>query len=286
MREYERVPAEQVMHLFVPDWPEQIRGIPWMHAAMVRLYHLGGFEEASVINARIGASKIAAIQTPEGEATADMATGQDAEGNLLTDIEPGQYWNLPAGSTLASFNPQFPDAAVEPFIRSCLRGVSSGLGMAYHSLANDPAQVNYSTARVALLEERDHWMTLQEWYVEHFCQRDFETWLRAEIMRGTFPAGYWQHRMQIRWQPKRWQWVDPEKDAKAKELMLALRLTSRSRILTELGEDVEEVFHEISQDEQLAASLGIELDPQPKGGAMSGRPSNADESEDSQTAAS
>lgn len=266
----ERVPAEEIRHLFVSDWPEQVRGIPWMHAALVRLYHLGAFEEAAVVNARIGASKIATLETPDGEVPDSMATGTQG-GNLLTDIEPGSYWQLPGGMKLGSFNPTFPDASVEPFIRSCLRGISSALGMAYHSLANDPAQVNYSTARVALLEERDHWMTLQEWYIEHFCTPDFEAWVRGEILSGNFPASYWQQRSQVRWQPKRWSWVDPEKDANAKKLMLDMRLTSRSRIASELGEDFEEIAHEISHDDQLADSLGIELEPETaNGGAMSG----------------
>lgn len=266
-RESERISAEHIRHLFMSDWPEQVRGFPWMHAALVRMYHLGGFEEAAVINARVGACKVATIETPDGQVPESMATGQQ-NGNLLTDIEPGQYVNLPGGATMGSFNPTFPDAAVEPFIRSCLRGISSALGMAYHSLANDPAQVNYSTARVALLEERDHWMTIQNWYIEHFCMPDFESWMRGEILSGTFPSSYYKYRSQVRWQPKRWSWVDPEKDANAKKLMLEMRLTSRSRICAELGEDFEEIAHEIQQDDQLAESLDIELEPAKEGATI------------------
>lgn len=279
-RDTERVAARDVVHLFVSDWPEQVRGFPWMHAAMVRLYHLGAFEEAAVINARIGASKIATLQTPDGDIPGAIATGQDSAGNMLTDIEPGQYWTLPPGVSIGEFAPDFPDAAIEPFIRSCLRGVAAALGVAYHSLANDPSSVNYSTARVALLEERDMWMALQSWYVEHFCQPDFEQWLSGAILSGTLPETYFDHRNQMRWQPKRWAWVDPKSDASAKELMLNNKLTSHTRIAAELGEDFEEILLEIEQDQLLATAHNVALTaPAPKKPAPN-EPTETDETQE------
>lgn len=279
-RETDRIPADQIMHLFVSDWPEQVRGIPWMHAAMLRLWNLGGFEEAAVINARVGASKIAVLQTPDGELPATLATGSDSAGNLLTDSDPGQYWTLPPGVQLNSFNPQFPDAAVGPFIQACLRGVAAAVDMAYHSLANDPGEVNYSTARVALLDERDGWMALQQFYIEAFCQRDFEDWLRGSVLDGKLLPAYYAHRNAVRWQPKRWSWIDPEKEAKAKQIALETKLTSRTRLAAENGEDIEEIFEELAADDELAKTYGVSLEPEPaQGGAMSGQPTEPANSE-------
>lgn len=271
-RETDRIPAEQMIHLFVPDWPEQVRGFPWMHAAMLRLWNLGGFEEAAVINARVGASKIAVLQTPDGEVPVGMATGSDTAGNLLTDSDPGQYWTLPPGVQLNSFNPQFPDAAVGPFIQACLRGVAAAVGMAYHSLANDPGEVNYSTARVALLDERDGWSSLQQFYIDAFCQSDFEEWMRGSILDGALLPAYWAHRSSVRWQPKRWAWIDPEKEVNAKKTALEIKLTSRTREAAANGEDIEEIFQELADEAEMASELDIELEPQKpaKGGAMSG----------------
>jgi lambda family phage portal protein len=264
-RKHERVPADQIRHLFIADWPEQARGIPWMHAAMVRLWHLGGFEEAAVINARVGASKIATIETPDGEPPESMATGRDSAGNMLQDVEPGQYWTLPSGSTLGSFTPQFPDTAIGPFISACLRGAAAGLGMAYHSLANDPGAVNYSTARVALLEERDMWTSMQQWYVDHFCQPDFEDWLRGAILTGKLPQKYWDFRDATHFQAKTWKWVDPMKEVGAKIETINAHLTSHTRICAEDGLDFEEELDQMAADIALAKSKGIDLVPvQPK----------------------
>jgi lambda family phage portal protein len=261
-RERERVPAEQIRHLFIQDWPEQVRGFPWMHAAMVRLWNLGGFEEAAVINARIGASKIAVIQGRESDTQAVLAqnaTGKDSAGNFLTDIEPGQYWRLPEGTELNSFDPAFPDASVGPFIAACLRGASAAVGMAYHSFANDPGAVNYSTARVALLEERDMWTAMQTWYVEHFCEPDAVDWMRGAILDGVLPQSYWPYRTALRFQPRTWQWIDPEKEVNAKVTALENKLTSRTRLASENGEDIEDIFDELAAEQVLAKEKGIDL---------------------------
>ncbi len=266
-REYERVPAEMIQHLFVADWPEQCRGFPWMHAAMLRLWHLGAFEEAAVINARIGASKVATIQSPEGDVPATLVTGKDSAGNLLQDMEPGQYWTLPEGYNLGSFMPQFPDQSVGPFIQACLRGASAAVGMAYHSFANDPGEVNYSTARVALLDERDMWMAIQHWYVEHDCEPGGIDWLRGAIDDRVLPENYWAYRNALYYQPRRWQWIDPEKEVNAKVTALENKLTSHTRIAIENGEDFEEILDELASDADMAKEKGVSLEKEPKAAA-------------------
>jgi lambda family phage portal protein len=260
VREYERVPAAEILHLFVPEYPEQVRGIPWMAAAMMRMWNLGGFEEAAVINARVGASKMGFYVSPDGDLPATLADAKDATtGRFVQDAEPGAFDVLPTGYDFKSWDPQFPDAAVEPFIRTSLRGIAAGLGVAYHSLANDPSNVNYSTARVALLEERDTWMALQEWYVEQFCEPLYRAWLDAEQLAGTLPRD--ERLLNVRWACKRWAWVDPLKETQAQTAALAARLTSRTRILMESGEDFEDILAEIAQEEQLAEAMGVELEP-------------------------
>mgnify|MGYP002144289375 CR=1 FL=1 len=108
---YERVPADEIYHLFVPHEPEQIRGIPWMHTAILRLQNLGGFEEAAVIAARVGASKMGFFKTDDGDPTA-LADAQDAQGNLIKEADPGVFDVLPPGVSLTAKNgPNAPMAA-------------------------------------------------------------------------------------------------------------------------------------------------------------------------------
>jgi hypothetical protein len=201
--DFERIPADEITHVFAPEFAEQVRGVPMMYAALLNLVHLGAFEEAAVIAARIGAAQMFVIESPDGGKTlAEMAgPGPNADGtesygagngDLQLQAEPGSSFTLPPGYKLSTgWNPKYPDAAIEPFIKACLRGIAAGLGVAYHNLANDMEGVNYSSARIAELDERDTWRGMQQFWIEHFCQPIFEDWLphggggrRAAVRRG------------------------------------------------------------------------------------------------------
>jgi hypothetical protein len=94
------VPADEITHVFAPEFAEQARGVPMMYAALLNLVHLGAFEEAAVIAARIGAAQMFVIESPDGGKTlADMAgPGPNADGtesygagngDLQLQAEPG-----------------------------------------------------------------------------------------------------------------------------------------------------------------------------------------------------
>ncbi|HET9702352.1 MAG TPA: phage portal protein, partial [Burkholderiales bacterium] len=261
LKEYSVIPADEILHLYIPQYPEQIRGMPWMHSALLRLHHLSGFEEAAVVAARVGASKMGFYTSPDGNPPPATGDAVDAKGRFIQDAEPGSFDVLPEGYKLETFDPQFPDAAIEPFIRSTLRGIAAAVGVAYHSLANDPANVNYSTARVALLEERDMWGAVQSWYVEAFCMPLFDAWKAAAVSAGQLPNEWLtQDRFEsIRWQCKTWDWVDPLKDIQAEIEALNNGLTSRSRIAAKGGEDIEDILDELAAEQQMIAAKGLEF---------------------------
>ena len=275
-REYERVPADEMIHVFVPEFDEQVRGVPWMYAALLNLVHIGAFEEAAVIAARIGASQMGIIQSPDG--TPPAMDGVDGKGNPQINAEPGTFPTLPPGYQLAEWKPQYPDAAIEPFLKSCLRGVAVGVNVAYHNLAGDMEGVNYSSARIAELDERDHWMTIQSFITEHIHDAPlYPDWLRMQAANGRLPfdlARLDKYR-EIFWQARRWGWVDPYKEVQAAIAAIKARLKSRTRIIADGGEDVEDVFHEIKSEENLAEEIGFELgDPE---GPIAPQPAPADQ---------
>lgn len=259
-REYERVPADEIIHLYVPDFAEQVRGVPWMYAALINLVHLGAFEEAAVIAARVGATQMGIITSPDGEAPA-LGQSETAQGEPQISAEPGTFPVLPQGYELSPWNPKYPDAAIEPFVKAILRGVAVGCDMAYHNLAGDMEGVNYSSARIAELGERDGWMMVQSFLVEHLHERLYEDWLRMQILTGVLPfdAAQMAKYRECRFQPRRWMWIDPLKEINAHKEAIALKVKSRTRVAAEAGEDIEDVFDEIAQEEALAEEKNITL---------------------------
>ncbi len=268
---HRRVPAEDIIHGFVRDRPEQVRGVPWCHAAMARLNNLGGYEEAAVIAARVGASKMGFFTTPDGQA-APVATGSEEDGNGNTlatmDADPGVLQTLPEGVQFQAFNPDYPTAMYGEFVKANLRGVASGLGVAYHALANDLEGVSFSSIRSGTLEERDMWMSIQEWFAESFLERVHGEFMTAALGFGqirfdggkTLPISKAEKFNGHIWQARRWEWVDPLKDVEADITAMKAGLKSPQMIAAKLGLDYEDLLAEIKVSKEMADRLGLKFD--------------------------
>lgn len=262
---YERVPADDIVHLFVQEDPEQTRGIPWAVSAMTRLNHLGAFDEAAVIAARIGASKMGFFK----QADTGGAAGEALQGQLMQEASPGEFGVLPVGVDFESFNPDYPHANYGPFTKACLRGIAAGLGVSYNGLANDLEGVSYSSLRAGTLAERDEWMTLQDWLADGLLGNVFEDWLRMSLLTGAImlpngaalPPAKYDKFNSYEWQGRRWPWVDPVKDITAAVLAINNKLGSRSKVLASQGGDFADIAEQLQQENELLTSLGLNVAP-------------------------
>ena len=256
--DYLRIPAAEIIHAYICVRPEQTRGIPWMHAAMISLNDLGGYREAAVIASRVGAAKMGIFTSPDGEGyTGDDV---DASGHILTDAEPGTFEQGPAGMKLETWNPTYPHEQFEAFNKAVLRGIAGAIGTAYHTLSSDLEGVNFSSARAGVLDERDNWQCLQNWLVQSFHEAIFPRWLKHQLTIGAIniPAYRYDKLNSPSWQPRRWTWVDPLKDEQANALAWGMRTKSLRRIIEERGLDPTEVWEEIAEDTAKLRELGIE----------------------------
>ncbi|MGH7261468.1 MAG: phage portal protein [Nitrospiraceae bacterium] len=257
---YQRIPASEVLHLYIRERVGQTRGIPWMHSAMTRLNQIGGYEEAELIAARIGACKMGVITSPDG----DGYTGQDEdEGTPIEEAEPGIFTQLPQGMKLESFMPEHPTGNFPHFMKAILRGVSSGLGVSYNTLASDLENVNYSSIRQGVLDERDQYRAIQGWVIEAFCRIIYEEWLSMALLAGTInlPVGKYEKFNAPVWQGRGWQWVDPQNDITANIAAIKNGLKSRTMIAAEQGVDLEDVFNDLAEEQKMAEQIGVELEP-------------------------
>lgn len=250
-RDFVRVPAEQIVHGFLEDMVGQKRGLPWMATSLARMRQMNGMEQAAVVNARAGANKLGFIERND---TADDIDADDDE-EIIINSEPGEWNILPRGATVKEYAPQYPNGEYAIFIKSMLRGMSSGMGVAYNTLANDLEGVNFSSIRQGALDEREHWKELQEWLIESLCIPVFEAWLpRALLSRKIIVSGKPLRPERIdrygvvEWQARRWQWIDPNADVKAAVATKNNMLASAGQIIREQGRDPDSVWIESARD--------------------------------------
>ena len=274
---YERVPAEDIFHGFIADRPEQRRGLPWAHTAMLRLEMLGKFQTAALVASRKGAETVGVLQrTLDADIPApgsspigavDPATGQAYETSL-----PGTWDTLPAGYTMQAYESRYPDQVFGQFVKDALRGVASGLGVAYNGLGNDMEGVNFSSIRAGVIEERECWIELQNWLIEQLVTPIFTEWLGMALLAGAlkFPNGsalpatkldkFAEHQFLGR----RWQWVDPEKDGQANERAVKNGWKTNEQVAAEQGFDFFDNVEAIQQEQTWAADHDVQLgDPAP-----------------------
>jgi lambda family phage portal protein len=269
-----RIPAEDIIHEFISDRPEQVRGIPWAHAAMSRLNSIGAYEEAALVASRTGASQMGFFTTTSGDMTELASSTGDGEqsadgsgdgGPLYMEAEAGTFHGLPAGTDFKPFNPNYPQAMFEPFIKANLRAACSGLLAAYHSIGNNLEGVSFSSIRSGTLEDRDHWMILQSWFAESVLDRIFDEWLGSALAFGqiTGPAGNALPLAKIekfrphKWQGRRWEWVDPRADIDADLSAIEAGLKSPQQVAAKLGMDYEDLLIEIEQAKAMRQRKGL-----------------------------
>ncbi|MEZ9525714.1 phage portal protein [Enterovibrio norvegicus] len=264
-KEFERVPADNMLHIFDQEHAEQFRGLPWNHTSLTRMRNLAGFEEASVINARASASKTMVLKTDPDVYEPD---DEDEVEEPDIELEANTVVTLPPGYEPVNYSPDFPSAETAAFSKLQLRGMATGQGAAYNTFANDLEGVNFSSIRQGKLDERDGWKDLQEWFIESVCLRVYERWLAYSLLAGKIlntngnpiPASRFAKFCMVEWQARRWEWVDPLKEEKAITEASTNGRKSPGEAIRESGRDPAEVWKGYAADIQAMRAEGIPED--------------------------
>ena len=190
---------------------------------------------------------------------------------------------------MKAFDSKYPNEVFDPFTKAILRRISSGLDVAYNSLANDLEGVNYSSIRAGVLEERDQWGTLQNWFIDALLEPIYAEWFPRAMLAGaiTMPNGSAlplakQEKFSAHeWQGRRWSWVDPMKDIEAARLEIKTGIASPQMVAARNGVDVEDVIDSIAAFESMVAKAKVTLIDFTNGGSTpSGTPATADAGQD------
>ena len=274
-----RVKADEILHLFRPLRPGQIRGEPWLARALVKLQELDQYDDAELVRKKT-AAMFAGFITRLGPEDNLMGEGAaDANGVALAGLEPGTLQILEPGEDVRFSQPADVGGSYSEFLRMQFRAVAAAMGVTYEQLTGDLTQVNYSSIRAGLLEFRRRVEALQHGVIVHqLCRPLWQAWMEQAVLEGTLvmpgfarggPArrrGY----LACKWIPQGWQWVDPEKEFKALQLAIRSGLMSRSEAISSFGYDAEDVDREIAADNARADALGLVLDSDPRRVAKTG----------------
>ncbi|WP_394540171.1 phage portal protein [Lysobacter enzymogenes] len=270
-----RVPASEVLHIFRPLRPGQIRGEPWLARALVKLNELDQYDDAELVRKKT-AAMFAGFITRDGPD--DPLPGDappDEHGNAPLGLEPGSLQILEPGENVAFAQPADVGASYEAFLRSQFRAVAAAMGVTYEQLTGDLTGVNYSSIRAGLLEFRRRCEQVQHSVlVYQMCRPIWAAFVDAAVLADAIELpGYRRRKRQYRackWVPQGWNWVDPEKEFNAMILAIRAGLLSRAEAIASSGYDAETIDREIAADAERADRLGLVFDTDPRRVARNG----------------
>lgn len=272
-----RVPAEDVIHVYRVDRPQQVRGVPWGHAAMLTLYDLDGFEDAFLLRQKL-ANCFMAVET-EVEPFGDGGTG--GESDELEDLEPGIIYRPKPGRELKWSSPPIA-AEYGSYVDHVLYRVAAAYGISYQALTGNLEKVNFSSGRMGWLDfqrniERWRWNML----IPQFCQRVGEWFLEAaELSRSVVPPD-----ARFEWTPPRREMIDPAKEIPPAIAAVRAGITSLPAIHREYGEHTARILAEIEQTNEMIDEKSLVLDSDPRKVNRSGtyQMDTTDEPDDTET---
>lgn len=254
-----RVPAADIIHLYDSERVNQTRGVTWYNSVMLSLYMLDGYIETELIAARTASAKMGWLKWSDPSSFTMPDPNKTPQ--LKFEARPGVVEMLPPGLEFQEWSPDHPAQAFPDFVKTILRQIATGLRVSYNALANDLEGVNYSSMRSGLLIERDEWRRIQRWWIDKFQRQVFTEWLGTALLAGGLVLDSRDPRKfnSVKWTPRGWAWVDPEKDINASVTAIQNGLASRSEVLAERGADYEEVLEQLAEEKRLAEQAGVEF---------------------------
>ena len=239
------IPADEIIHVYEEDYEGQTRGFPLVACVLRALKMLYGYDEAELIKARNqsmgggtwkqmdGAVDLETIADPEDE---------DTRSQLMQTLEPGQDRIAPAGFEYKQDQPTAPNSVYPSYHMELERRIAGGLETAYHSLANDPSNVNMNAGRLASLEDRESWKVKQHMLQVMMLAPIFSRprgWLSMYLTSGISPLPFSKRARfdAATWRGRRWPAYDLNGEVAYNEWAVKHGITTDTTLAAEAGEN-------------------------------------------------
>lgn len=266
-----RKPASVMLHLAMRTRISQLRGVCLFAPGMIRIDDIKSYEDSERIAARMAAKISAQVirdpamegwTAPEVARERDPVTGQlkprdfgmMEEGIIFDGLEPGEKFEL--------LNPDRPNPNLEAFRNGQLRAGARGFELSYSAFSGN-YDGTYSAQRQELVESWPSYQMLTGQFVAGFVRPIWETFVDLAIAQRliAIPSGINRATLaQAIFRGPVMPWIDPQKEANALRLQLRAGITSATRVISDRGGRLQDVYEEIARERRLAGELGIQVD--------------------------
>ena len=258
--DYDRVPAESMIHWFRADRPGQSRGLPDILPALPLFAQLRRFTLAVIAAAETAAEFAGVLYTdapPSGEA--DPIEPMDA-----IELEKRMLLTMPGGWKMGQVHAEQPATTYAEFKNQVLNEIARCLNMPFNIAACNSSGYNYASGR---LDHQTYFKSIrveQTHLADAVLDRIFDAWLSEARLLPEFAY------LRAAGGPVARQWffdgtehVDPAKEANAQATRLGSNTTTLAAEFARQGKDWETELRQRAKEKQLMQELGLAAEPAP-----------------------
>ncbi len=278
---FERVPRHVdgrpvMLHAFSPAEAGDRRGVSRFAPIVRKLRQVTQFDDVELQAATLNAVMAAFVTSPfDPEAASESLTARTgdaysakraewAEANPI-EMDGVQVASLYDGEDIKTVKAEHPNANFEPFVNAALRNIASAVGLTYEQMTMDWSQVNYSSARAAMLTIYRAFDADRDGFAARFVQPFYQAWLAEMIEAGMLtlpPARFDFAAMPPAWAHAEWigpgrGWVDPGKEAQAAAFRVGAGLSTLEAEAAQQGRDWREDALQRHREQRFLAELGL-----------------------------
>lgn len=252
----------QVFHILNPKRLSQTRGVTAFAPIADMVGMLGDLQFAKLIQAQVASCFAVLRKRPEqfgGGAPAALGsksdeTGEDGMVITLEGVGPGMVVTGAPGEELTGFSPNIPNQEFFEHSFQILTFIGLNLGLPAVVLLLDMRQTNFSGYRGAIDQMREGLKSIQAFMIALWYRPVYEWQVRRlmamdeEVRSAVRAAGPDVRPLRHGWQPPKWNYIEPTKDAGADDLIISKRLNTRRAVLGSRGLDIESVDRDLVAD--------------------------------------
>ena len=253
--DYDRIPADAVLHWYRADRPGQTRGIPDIMPALPLFAQLRRFTLA-VLAAAETAADFAGILYTDAPANGEADSAEPFE---PIELEKRALVTMPGGWKMAQMQAEQPSTTYGEFKHELLNEIARCLNMPFNVAAGNSSGYNYASGR---LDHQTYYKAIrvEQSHLERtVLDRILAAWLdEAALLPGLLPTGLGPF---AQW-PHQWFWdghehVDPAKEANAQATRLASHTTTLADEYAKRGQDWETQLRQRAKEIALMSELGL-----------------------------
>ena len=290
-----------VLHVYVPERPEQYRGVPMIAPIIEKSKQLDRYLDSELM-ANVVASMFTLfiVSDPDNNITTNGIPDAVGEEDRVTDdptklhLAGGAIVELDPGKRSEAVNPMRPNSAFQAFVDAFCTQLGASIEMPKEILLKAFTK-SYSASRAALTE---YWRKIpraRRDFIADFCQPIYEAFLAEAVAIGRIEApGFFEDPF-VRWCYSRCEWIgstmqqlDPLKEVEAAEKRIQLNISTEEREAAEFngsdwGENIAQRERELEAlfalKQALESKLGVKHTTNPK----AYEPNDGDEDETEET---